>query len=55
MQTLSNVFNHPVYNFSQNSGGNPCIDCGGGKNGKITDIEQGTSMRALQFAIRFDF
>ena len=50
-----NVFNHPVYNFSANSGGNPCIDCQGGNNGKITDIEQGTTMRQLQFAVRFNF
>jgi hypothetical protein len=50
-----NVFNHPVYNFSANSGGNTCIDCQGGNNGKITDIESGTSMRGLQFALRFDF
>ena len=50
-----NVFNHPVYNFSANSGGNTCIDCGGSNNGKITDIESGTNMRGLQFALRFDF
>jgi Carboxypeptidase regulatory-like domain/TonB dependent receptor len=50
-----NVFNHPVYAFSANNGANPCIDCGGGNNGKITGLESGTSMRQLQFAIRFDF
>jgi len=54
-----NVFNHPVYNFSANSGANNCIDCGNAKasdnNGKITDIENGTSMRGLQWALRFDF
>ena len=50
-----NVFNHPVYNFSANSGGNTCIDCQGGNNGKITDIENGTSMRGLQWALRVDF
>jgi hypothetical protein len=50
-----NVFNHPVYNFSANSGGNTCIDCQGGNNGKITGLESGTSMRGLQFALRFDF
>ena len=50
-----NVFNHPVYNFSANSGANPCIDCQGGNNGKITDLENGTSMRALEFSIRVDF
>jgi hypothetical protein len=50
-----NVFNHPVYAFSANNGANPCIDCQGGNNGKITGLEGGTSMRQLQFAIRFDF
>lgn len=50
-----NVFNHPVYAFSANNGANPCVDCSGGNNGKITDIEYGTSMRQLQFALRFDF
>jgi hypothetical protein len=50
-----NVFNHPVYAFSGNNGANGCVDCQGGTNGQITDIEAGTSMRALQFAIRFNF
>jgi hypothetical protein len=50
-----NIFNHPVYAFSQNNGANPCIDCQGGNNGKITSLESGTSMRQLQFALRFDF
>jgi hypothetical protein len=50
-----NIFNHPVYAFSQNNGANPCIDCQGGNNGKITQLEGGTSMRQLQFALRFDF
>jgi hypothetical protein len=53
-----NVFNHPVYAFSANNGANPCVDCSlptVGNNGKITDIEYGTSMRQLQFALRFDF
>jgi hypothetical protein len=50
-----NVFNHPVYAFSQNNGASTCIDCQGGNNGKITDIENGTTMRQLQFALRFDF
>jgi outer membrane receptor protein involved in Fe transport len=50
-----NVFNHPVYAFSQNNGANGCIDCQGGNNGKITALESGTTMRQLQFAIRFDF
>jgi hypothetical protein len=50
-----NVFNHPVYAFSANNGANNCIDCQGGNNGKITSLEGGTTMRQLQFAIRFDF
>lgn len=50
-----NVFNHPVYAFSGNNGANPCIDCQGGTNGKITDIEGGTTMRELQFAVRLFF
>jgi hypothetical protein len=50
-----NVFNHPVYAFSANNGGNTCVDCQGGNNGKITNIEDGTSMRQIQFALRFDF
>jgi len=50
-----NVFNHPVYAFSANNGAQTCIDCQGGNNGKITALEGGTTMRQLQFAIRFDF
>jgi hypothetical protein len=50
-----NIFNHPVYAFSQQNGANGCVDCGGGNNGKITGLEYGTTMRQLQFAIRFDF
>jgi TonB dependent receptor len=50
-----NVFNHAVYAFSANNGGNTCVDCQGGNNGKITNIEDGTTMRQIQFAIRFDF
>jgi hypothetical protein len=50
-----NVFNHPVYAFSGNNGANACIDCQGGTNGQITDLESGTTMRALQFALRFSF
>jgi outer membrane receptor protein involved in Fe transport len=50
-----NVFNHPVYAFSANNGASTCIDCTGGNNGKITGLEAGTTMRQLQFAIRFDF
>jgi len=50
-----NVFNHPVFAFSANNGANGCVDCQGGNNGKITALEGGTSMRQLQFALRFDF
>ncbi len=50
-----NLFNHPVYAFSANNGANACVDCQGGNNGKITNIEDGTSMRQIQFALRFDF
>src|SRR5262249_16798247 len=50
-----NIFNHPVYAFSGNNGAQTCIDCQGGNNGKITNIEDTTSMRQLQFAIRLDF
>jgi len=49
------VFNHPVYAFSANNGGNTCVDCQGGNNGKITGLEGGTNMRQIQFALRFDF
>ncbi|GAC1428323.1 MAG: hypothetical protein NVS1B11_07890 [Terriglobales bacterium] len=47
-----NVFNHPVLGFSSTQG-NTCIDCAGA--GVITDIEQDTSMRQLQFALRINF
>ena len=50
-----NIFNHPVYAFSQNNGANGCIDCQGGNNGKITGLEGGTHMRQLEFAIRLEF
>jgi len=50
-----NVFNHPVYAFSANNGANTCVDCQGGNNGKITNIEDGSTMRQIQFALRFDF
>jgi len=50
-----NVFNHPVYAFSANNGASTCIDCTGGTNGQITQLEGGSTMRQLQFAIRFDF
>jgi hypothetical protein len=50
-----NIFNHPVYAFSANNGASTCIDCTGGFNGDITSLEGGTTMRQLQFALRFDF
>jgi hypothetical protein len=50
-----NVFNHPVYAFSQNNGANGCVDCPGGTNGKITALEGGTHMRQLEFAVRLEF
>ena len=50
-----NIFNHPVYAFSQQNGANGCVDCQGGNNGKITGLEYGTTMRQIQFALRFDF
>jgi Carboxypeptidase regulatory-like domain len=50
-----NVFNHPVYAFSQNNGATSCIDCQGGTTGQITNLEDGTNMRQLQFALRFQF
>jgi hypothetical protein len=50
-----NIFNHPVYAFSANNGANTCVDCPGGNNGKITGLEFGTSMRQLEFAVRFEF
>jgi hypothetical protein len=50
-----NVFNHPVYAFSANNGAQTCIDCAVGGTGNISNIEDGTNMRELQFAIRLDF
>jgi hypothetical protein len=47
-----NVFNHPVLGFSSTQG-NTCVDCAGA--GQITSLEQDTSMRQLQFAIRLTF
>jgi hypothetical protein len=47
-----NVFNHP--NLGQPNG---CVDCGS-SSGLITDIvasQEGTTMRRLQFAARFQF
>jgi hypothetical protein len=50
-----NVFNHPVFAFSANNGANNCVDCQGGNNGKITQLEGGTHMRQVEFAIRLEF
>jgi hypothetical protein len=53
-----NVFNHPVYAFSANNGASTCVDCTNGTNGTngfITSLEGGSTMRQLQFALRFDF
>jgi Carboxypeptidase regulatory-like domain/TonB dependent receptor len=53
-----NVFNHPVYAFSaNNNAGNSwnCIDCTGNNAGTIKGLENGTSMRGLQWALRVDF
>ena len=49
----NNIFNHPVMGFNANQG-NHCIDCGGDA-GRITNIEQDTSMRLLTFSLRFSF
>ena len=49
-----NVFNHPVYGFSSTAG-NRCIDCVGTDAGLIKNIEDGTTMRQLQFGLRFSF
>lgn len=48
-----NVFNHPVMGFNYTQG-NTCIDCGGDA-GRITNIENNTSMRLLTFGLRFSF
>jgi hypothetical protein len=54
-----NIFNHPVYAFSGNNGANNCVDCQNSSltsnNGRITDIEAGTTMREIQFALRITF
>jgi len=49
-----NVFNHPVYGFSSTAG-NRCIDCSGTDAGLIKNIEDGTTMRQLQFGLRITF
>jgi hypothetical protein len=48
-----NVFNHPVLGFSSTQG-NTCVDCSG-TAGQITSLEQGTTMRQLQFGLRLTF
>jgi hypothetical protein len=55
-----NLFNHPVLGFSSFQG-NQCVafvdplkPCDS-TAGKITDIENDTTMRALQFAVRLTF
>ena len=45
----SNVFNHPVLGLPFT-----CIDCGV-DSGKIMALEGGTTMRQMQFAVRFTF
>jgi hypothetical protein len=49
----NNIFNHPVLGFNYTQG-NTCIDCGGDA-GRITNLENNTSMRLLTFALRFSF
>jgi hypothetical protein len=49
----NNIFNHPVLGFNYTQG-NTCIDCGGDA-GRITNIENNTSMRLLTFGLRFSF
>ncbi|HKW32151.1 MAG TPA: TonB-dependent receptor [Candidatus Acidoferrum sp.] len=49
----NNIFNHPVMGFNYTQG-NTCIDCGGDA-GRITNIENNTSMRLLTFGLRFSF
>jgi len=49
----NNIFNHPVMGFNYTQG-NLCIDCGGDA-GRITNIENNTSMRLLTFGLRFSF
>ncbi len=54
-----NVFNHPALGFGQ--GTSLCVDCSGGTNGEITNIEQdaspgsATGMRQLEFALKVIF
>jgi len=50
----NNIFNHPVMGFNYTQG-NVCIDCVGTDAGRITNIENNTSMRLLTFGLRFSF
>jgi hypothetical protein len=50
----NNIFNHPVMGFNYTQG-NLCIDCAGTDAGRITNIENNTSMRLLTFGLRFSF
>jgi hypothetical protein len=50
----NNIFNHPVMGFNYTQG-NACIDCTGTDAGRITNIENNTSMRLLTFGLRFSF
>jgi hypothetical protein len=50
----NNIFNHPVLGFNYTQG-NACIDCAGTDAGRITNIENNTSMRLLTFGLRFSF
>ncbi|HKW24312.1 MAG TPA: TonB-dependent receptor [Terriglobales bacterium] len=52
-----NIFNHPVLDFSSQDGqatGGTKID-GSGTNGKIKDIQFGSTMRELQFGLKLMF
>jgi hypothetical protein len=50
-----NLFNHPVLGFGSTQG-NLCIDCVGSSDaGQIRNLEADTSMRQVQFALRFTF
>jgi hypothetical protein len=50
----NNIFNHPVMGFNYTQG-NACIDCAGTDAGRITNIENNTSMRLLTFGLRLSF
>jgi hypothetical protein len=50
----NNIFNHPVMGFNYTQG-NTCIDCAGTDAGRITNIENNTSMRLLTFGLRVSF